>query len=84
MLTPFGSMGVLSGSAQKKGVASRASRSPAGCVSVIVRVSPLATTLEMSAVNARDGEFIIGFVSRSKTNLKVCAVTFSVEGGEKA
>jgi len=83
-IDPTGVIGVSSGSAQKNGIASRARKSPAGCVSVIVRVSPLATTLEMSAMNPCAGELMIGSLRRSYTNLKVCAVTFSVEGGEKA
>src|SRR5712691_1528792 len=97
--TPFGSIGVPIGTAQKNGIASRLTRSGTGEVSQIVRVFPRATMPAMwgslpalyafsPTTSARKpfnsaGPFILGLRLRSIEYLNVCAVTGSFEGGEK-
>ena len=83
MSTPFGSCGVFAGMAQKNGIARRASRSGAGCVVVMIRWLPLATTPRtgdlveptMSLMNAPEGDCIFGSALRSNTALNDAAVT---------
>ena len=74
---------MFAGSAQKNGIASRASRSGAECVMLMIRWLPWARTPEtgdfdeptMSLMKAPDGDCIFGSASRSKTALKLAAVT---------
>jgi len=81
--TPFGSCGNDAGTAQKNGIANRASRSGAACVIVIRRWLPLTRTPEtglvfaptMSDMNAPEGDCIFGSASRSRAALKDAAVT---------
>src|SRR5437660_10578496 len=96
--TPFGSIGVPIGTAQKNGIASRLTRSGTGEESRIVRVFPRATMPAMwdalpalyafaPTTSARKpfvsaGPLILGLRLRSIAYLNVCAVTGSVEGGE--
>ena len=83
MLTPFGSLGNDDGIAQKNGIASRASRSGAACVLVMIRCFPFTRTPEtglllaptMSLMKAPDGDCILGSASRSIAALNEAAVT---------
>ena len=99
MRTPFASIGVPIGTAQKNGIVSRVTRSGIGEVSRIVNVFPRATMPAMwgalpamyafaPTTSARKpfdsaGPFILGLRLRSIAYLNVCAVTGSFEGGEK-
>src|SRR4051812_44075739 len=94
--TPFGSIGVFEGTAQKNGSASRARRSGAGAVRRIVRVLPrtvspamwaalpamYAVAPTMSSNPPAAGLLIRGFKVRSIVSLNVWAVTGWFEGGE--
>ena len=90
-MTPLGSIGVETGTAQKNGIASRASRSGAAATSVMLSLLPLALIPEgsftfpfsaacaptTSLMKLTAGDAIFGEKSRSKARTKLCAVTGS-------
>src|SRR3954470_14928204 len=81
--TPFGSCARFVGIAQKNGIAVRARKSGAACVSVKMMWLPLTLTPEtgdleeptMSEKNGTAGDCIFGSASRSNAALKFAAVT---------
>ncbi len=89
MLTPFESIGVLVGIAQKNGIATRARKSGEFAVRLTIRCDPLTLTPEtvfalpsslastpaMSLMNGVAGDCIFGSASRSIAALKFWAVT---------